>query len=213
MFVVALSDTHGRHREVNTKLAAESCNPENCIVVHSGDMVQWPHFNQVIDFNVWMGSDPFMGSIPRQRKFVVLGNHDNVARYLPSDSELNFTLLRNTGCAVPFPGGRQLTIFGTTFQEPDEEWTSVLAACPTVDILVSHSPPNHDRRNDKHLRHAFRAMHPAENLERRLSISGHAHERYFHRESTSRPVVYIGASLSTSSGPLRDPLILPLSWR
>ena len=98
--LICMSDTHSKHR----KVSFDSCGvpTERSVVLHAGDFCRWPDTSGILDFNNWMGTDQFLSQIPKNRKLVVLGNHDYHSlyfwkspwRYLSAE-QMNFTLLVN----------------------------------------------------------------------------------------------------------------------
>ncbi|KAH3760563.1 hypothetical protein Pelo_7605 [Pelomyxa schiedti] len=215
VFLVAMSDTHGMHRTMNTRNVVDSgCDlRNNTILVHSGDASGT--LEQTRDFNLWMDEDPVLHEIPKERKFVVYGNHDNwFSTLFRHSAGCNFTLLVNSGRTLDFQG-RALSIFGTTYHIPEESsWDSIFGSCNDVDILVTHAPISpHHRLNDPALWPPFTKMLPPAHLPRRIHISGHAHERYFVKNSESLLVTWVGASVNVAPDePLLQPLVIPLHF-
>lgn len=65
--VVLLSDTHGRHRELDV--------PDGDLLVHAGDFTKFGNHRHALDFNEWLGE------LPHPHKVVVAGNHDGPGTY------------------------------------------------------------------------------------------------------------------------------------
>lgn len=62
MKIVAISDTHGMHRQLTI--------PDGDVLIHSGDFAGNGSFSEFKDFCVWLGG------LPHKHKIVVAGNHD-----------------------------------------------------------------------------------------------------------------------------------------
>lgn len=62
MKLVCLSDTHGRHNDLNV--------PDGDILLHAGDFTRRGSEAEISDFNTWLGS------LPHAHKVVIAGNHD-----------------------------------------------------------------------------------------------------------------------------------------
>jgi len=65
--VVLLSDTHGRHRDVDV--------PDGDLLIHAGDFTFFGNRDDAVDFNDWLGG------LPHPHKVVVAGNHDGPGTY------------------------------------------------------------------------------------------------------------------------------------
>ena len=62
MKIVAISDTHGMHRQLTI--------PDGDVLIHSGDFAGNGSFSEFKDFCAWLGA------LPHKHKIVVAGNHD-----------------------------------------------------------------------------------------------------------------------------------------
>lgn len=62
MRLVIISDTHGRHRQIQI--------PDGDFFIFAGDMCNWGEAEEVEDFNKWLGT------LPHKHKIVIAGNHD-----------------------------------------------------------------------------------------------------------------------------------------
>jgi Icc-related predicted phosphoesterase len=155
--VVCLSDTHGKHRNVQHV-------PEGDVLLHCGDFTHRGTHAEIKDFNAWLGS------LPHQHKIVVAGNHDfcmdaaeydanwrsafrhaeyndpNVSRELLT----NATYLENRSLVVdgvkfygspmtpPIPGRTMAFNVARGFAA-QQHWAKLPV---DVDVLVTHGPPN-----------------------------------------------------------------------
>lgn len=59
---VAISDTHGRHRDISV--------PDGDVLLHAGDLTYSGTPHELREFNEWMGT------LPHRHKIVIAGNHD-----------------------------------------------------------------------------------------------------------------------------------------
>lgn len=136
--IVALSDTHARHREVTV--------PRGDILVHCGDfMNSGEDFREIIDFNFWLREQPVSVAI------VGPGNHDLLFEKQPYFAQSflsNAIYLRDSGVTshgLTFWGCPYVPEFmGWGFMAPrgaplKRHWDLVP---PQLDVLVSHGPPH-----------------------------------------------------------------------
>lgn len=138
--IAAMSDTHGRHREIQV--------PEADILVHCGDFTNMGEEEEVVEFADWLAS------LPHKHKIVVPGNHElclDASRkllYSPTAMERLSSVahvLINRGTEVEgikFYGSPNVwgsKVFGIT---NDTEALEVFGKIgDDVDILLTHSPP------------------------------------------------------------------------
>mmetsp|Transcript_8914 Transcript_8914/g.27047 ORF Transcript_8914/g.27047 Transcript_8914/m.27047 type:complete len:462 (-) Transcript_8914:41-1426(-) len=145
---VCISDTHGLHRELTSRL------PRGDVLLHGGDFTRVGEFDLVKDFGLWLRSLPFA------RKFVVAGNHDlcfdrrrpmepgqgqailaeaggETVEYL-EEAEAMFRGLRLFGCPWQPEFGERWAFGLPRGPAMAERWAAVPAG---VDVLLTHSPP------------------------------------------------------------------------
>ena len=60
--LIAISDTHGKHRQVNL--------PSGDVLIHAGDITMWGDWEQFKDFAAWLKLQS------HKHKVIVAGNHD-----------------------------------------------------------------------------------------------------------------------------------------
>lgn len=223
------SDTHGGHREipsVSSQLSAvsKSVDPTTHqmthIFLHSGDFCRKYRTETSDDFNDWLSGDdnPFLKSIPKEHKIVILGNHEEdgspaFPKAMNFGDQQNFTFLRNqtTQLAVELGGfGAEgssvglLNVFGSSYHLPDprsSEWQTILQMMASSDIILTHAPARKvDRMHHPQLVEALRLIEqvPPPNLKRRIHCSGHAHERHFTVRDDARAdkMIWVGAAQS-----------------
>lgn len=153
--VVMISDTHGKHRELDNTL------PDGDILIHAGDFSTRYNIEDAIDFNEWLGT------LPHRYKIVVNGNHDSpicvpvpISHRVPWSKETsailsNAILLSDSSVKLEIPGKRMVNIYGTNFYHPMDalaysdlqvyekipSYSSTSDIESNIDILVSHVPP------------------------------------------------------------------------
>ena len=153
--IVALSDTHGEHREVEIP----SCD----VVVHAGDCCESGDEEQIGDFFAWLSE------LPAKHKIFVAGNHDLPFELFPESSSNyipeNVIFLNNS--IIELEGVVFLGIEATMGLLGDIEIDE------KVDILISHCAPygiaDEGGKGCKNLRKLIFDTSPA------ISIFGHFH--------------------------------------
>ena len=68
--IIAISDTHGHHREMTNDLINLNLDNDNTIIVHSGDISMRGSLPEINDFLEWYSDLPF------KHKIFIAGNHD-----------------------------------------------------------------------------------------------------------------------------------------
>lgn len=171
--VVAISDTHGRHRRLHL--------PPGDLLIHAGDMTPHGEQEHLIDFNAWLGEQPYT------HKVVIAGNHDGCFEQDPAGSAALITNAHYLfDSAIELAG---LRIYGSP-------WTPVFlnlafnlergaalrarwAQIPSgIDILITHGPP-HGIGDQTVLRHHVGCEElrvAVERLAPRVHVFGHIHE-------------------------------------
>ena len=181
MRLVMISDTHGRHRRVDV--------PPGDILIHAGDFTQYGKRDDAVDFNAWLGE------LPHQHIFVVLGNHEANAPWRKEATALltNATLLCGEAASIAAPARsvasveadctdgagstESIVIFGTDFFWPMPKGTNPhYAAIPEgVDILVCHGPVAGHADGGSGCKDLLRHC---ERTRPRLVVSGHIHSAH-----------------------------------
>ena len=125
MKFVAISDTHGCHRQLDL--------PKGEVLLHAGDVCDKGNVEHVEDFLKWMSELDF------QYKILIRGNHDIDLKTKRSllDVEMpeGITQLKNSGIVIdgiPIWGVSHPMEWGT------EDWQSIPA---DTRILMTHRPP------------------------------------------------------------------------
>ncbi|HET8885394.1 MAG TPA: metallophosphatase domain-containing protein [Salinimicrobium sp.] len=129
--IAALSDTHGRHRELQI--------PETDILVHCGDACNNGDLEELFDFFEWFSKTP------ATHRIFVAGNHD-----LPFDLEpdLALNLIPHN---VVYLENRCERIAGIDFLSlPARPWLHFLPEKDfgEIDVLLTHCPAHSGQDND-----------------------------------------------------------------
>jgi len=197
--VVLLSDTHGRHRNLTDV-------PDGDILVFAGDMSYFGRWDQVVDFNNWLGE------LPHRHKFVVAGNHDGTIhmRGKGSSKEVRRTsladlpsllthahYLQDSGFTVRVGGGREddgrdVRIWGSPWQPQYRSFETHRPPGPDgmagrwdlvpddTTILIAHTPPagvmDGDGRGCVDLASRIEQLRARRPSSLRLVAFGHFHE-------------------------------------
>jgi len=174
VIVVAISDTHGYHREL-TQI------PEGDLLIHAGDLTLSGRLAEVDDFDRWLGT------LPHPHKVVIAGNHDWCFEQEPSEARArirNAVYLEDEG--VELAG---LRIHGSPWQPWFLDWAFNLhrgsriaarwAMIPEkTDILVTHGPPHGigDLTFSGHHVGCEDLLDRIRQIRPRLHVFGHIHE-------------------------------------
>ncbi len=125
--IAALSDTHGKHRE----LCIESCD----ILIHAGDCCDAGDMEQMQDFFAWFSEQP------ARYKIFVSGNHDLPFEFNPEFAEdlipVNVLFLNNRIVEIEDVtiAGIEATMGLLNDIEIDEEVDIIISHCTPKDIL------------------------------------------------------------------------------
>lgn len=136
--VTHISDTHMSHQDVDDDLASGGD-----LLVHTGDFGAVGNFQELAEFNRWLGTLAF------EKIINVAGNHDKICAdmgyTLAKDMFTNSTYLED--CITEYKG---LKIYGTpyskqfghwSFMKVESELDKVWAKIPEgIDILLVHGP-------------------------------------------------------------------------
>ncbi len=161
--IIALSDTHGQHEDV------EECD----ILIFAGD---WSHISgmkSTLIFNAWLDRQP------AKYKVVIPGNHDQEVHLI--DTAI---VLINDGIEV-----EGITIFGSPYtpefcnwhyMKSPEDMEKMYKKFPTegIDILITHGPPKGILDNFKGERIGCPSLYDyVKKLQPKAHIFGHNHHK------------------------------------
>ena len=140
MKIVAISDTHAKHRELVI--------PDGDVLVHAGDVTWKGELSIVEDFANWLKD------LPHKHKVIIFGNHELGFQYGPK-REKAIELIKNAG--VTYLENDGATIEGVNFWgspvQPwfhDWEWNyprgpgiaAIWSKIPDdTNVLITHGPP------------------------------------------------------------------------
>jgi len=198
---VCVSDTHGRHSELTSKL------PEGDVLLHGGDFTMNGELQEVVDFAEWLQS------LPYAKKIVIAGNHDLSfdGSYSGDRGEVGvdrrsvreaFDKVCGGRCDGSAPSGvvyledqeytwRGIRIYGTPWQPEFGYWAFNLprgdpllqkwrAVPEGIDVLIVHGPPlgRGDRcePNKKHVGCADLLSEVQGRIRPQFVVCGHVHE-------------------------------------
>ena len=193
--IVAISDTHSRHQQFGPL-------PDGDILIHAGDATVQGKFDEIIEFNRWLGT------LPYKHKIFVAGNHDFMFEKSP---ELARALITNAiylqDSFVVIEG---LKIYGSPWQPRFFDWAFNLDRGPLIrrkwemipddtDVLITHGPPHGildnviDRWGGGIVAVGCEELLPiVQRIKPRVHIFGHIHAGYGQVEQDG--VTYINAS-------------------
>jgi Icc-related predicted phosphoesterase len=175
MRLVILSDTHSCHR----RLAI----PEGDLLIHAGDMTNTGSWQELQDFNEWLGT------LPHKHKIVIAGNHDFCWERDVDQAKAILTngiYLEDSRITI-----EDINIWGTPWQPEFHDWAFNLPRGRALkekwdlipsetDILITHGPPQgHGDRTVLWQHVGCAELYEAVlRVKPRLHIFGHIHEGY-----------------------------------
>lgn len=180
MRLVAVSDTHGFHRQLRV--------PDGDVFIHAGDFMLSGNADElelVRDFNAWLGE------LPHKTKLVTCGNHDRFFEGYSAEARSFICNARLVGDAQVVVEGIRFWLSPWTprFPEGSNYWAFmrqrsamhyVWDAVPIgIDVLVTHGPPQGildevpggELAGDYALRRAV-----FDHIKPRIHFFGHIHE-------------------------------------
>jgi len=214
--LVAVSDTHGKFRELSDPGSALHL-PAGDILVHAGDLTKDGSHAEVQVACDWLAG--LRGRY--QHIILVPGNHDRVfQKDAPLAREMvagRFDLLIDQGVrrlGLDFWGTPWTPAFGNLafgYEPRNERWAENWdAGMPEqIDVLISHGPPlgildRLERTGKSGGSALLRAA--IEKRRVRLVVCGHIHEGYGLREEGG--VQFVNASLQDTWGEVRNPPVV-----
>ena len=185
MRVTCISDTHNKHKYIDTRAFKGSD-----IVIHAGDFTSNGNLEQTKSFLSWYSS------LDVPHKILVAGNHDFKAASITFDEVLaqfpNITYLYNSSVTIngyKIWGSPFSNTFGQwAFMRDDEDLSKIWKTIPSdTDIVVTHGPSygigdlvdnDYEPGRDKHVgsQSLKDRLKKLKNL--KLHVTGHIHESY-----------------------------------
>lgn len=181
MRITAISDTHNKHKYIDTRAFKGSD-----IVIHAGDFTSNGNLEQTKSFLSWYSS------LDIPHKILVAGNHDFKAASITFDEVLeqfpNITYLYNSSVTIngyKIWGSPFSTTFGRwAFMRDDDDLSKIWKTIPSdTDIVVTHGPAygNGDRVQEAYGRDPnvgsvslYNKLAKLRKL--KLHVTGHIHE-------------------------------------
>jgi Icc-related predicted phosphoesterase len=171
--IVAVSDTHGYHDNLNV--------PDGDVFVHAGDLSKRGGLEEVEAFDRWLAS------LPHRHKIVIAGNHDFCFENHPAEARARLKhCIYLQDEAVTVEG---IKIYGSPWQPVFFDWAFNLPRGPALaakwalipddtQLLVTHGPPHGslDRTHDGRLVGCEDLLKRVRQIRPRIHIFGHIHE-------------------------------------
>lgn len=206
MRLVALSDTHGYHDQIEV--------PDGDILIHTGDLTNRGRLEEVIDFN------RFLEGLPHRHKVVIAGNHDFCFERTPQEAEVLLTAchyLRDQ--SLELEGWK---LYGSPWQPEFFDWAFNLPRGPALaekwaeipqdtDILMTHGPPMGclDRTSRGEDVGCEALAERLDQLQVKVHVFGHIHEAYGH-ELRGKTRTYNASILNHLERRLEKPWVIEL---
>lgn len=206
MRIVAISDTHAAHREIDL--------PRGDVLVHAGDVTWRGELDVMADFNEWIGEAKRENGF--REAILVAGNHDFSLETSDKPAKkvlTNCRYLEDEGITVDgvrFYGSPWTPKFlSWAFMKRDEKLEAVWARIPAdTDVLITHGPPEGVLDLVPRGEHAG-----SETLKARLAtlaipahVFGHIHEG--HGTLTAGTTTFLNASICDEGyQPTNAPLV------
>ena len=173
--MVAMSDTHGLHHELEI--------PPGDVLIHAGDLTRYGTLQEVEEFN------EFLATLPHQHKVIIAGNHDFCFEKAPEEARARITnahYLQDEQVEIDgivfygSPWQPEFNNFAFNLPRGDalkEKWDLVPQH---TDVLVTHCPPfgrldwllSGESLGCEHLLDTLARVSP------KLHVFGHIHEAF-----------------------------------
>lgn len=204
--IVCISDTHTLHDQVSI--------PDGDILIHAGDLTNRGSFQDVVDFNNWLGQ------LPHRHKIIIAGNHDFCFERNPQESQAlvtNATYLQDSNITI---GG--LKIYGSPWQPWFYDWAFnlrrgeplrlVWSLIPEdTDILITHGPPlGQGDMTERGVAVGCEELEKRiQTVQPRLHVFGHIHEGY--GTTQKGKTTFVNASTCNARyEPVNPPVVIDL---
>lgn len=167
MKILHISDTHGKHRELNTLPTAD-------VIIHSGDFTLNGTDNEALDFIEWFCE------IPYKHKIFIAGNHDScmmdaVLDGLPEDVHY----LADSGINIDGVFFYGVPMYCALVKGSMQELEHCDSIPNNVDVLITHRPPLGilDGDEENHFG-SVSLLSRINEIQPRIHLFGHAHNGY-----------------------------------
>jgi predicted phosphohydrolase len=215
MRVVAISDTHGQHEQLDL--------PDGDLLIHSGDFCRWGVLDDVAEFMRWFAERP------HRHKVMIAGNHDLAVEKLSADAlalvPSNVVYLQDEGATIA-----GLRVWGSPWTPTFHDWAFMLprgaplrekwARIPEgLDILITHGPPyghgdlaGHAPGRPRRAVGCLELLAAVRRARPRLHVFGHIHEGHGLTVSDEvGPTIFANAcSCTFGHDGLNPPLVIDL---
>ena len=203
MKFITISDTHGKHRDLNL--------PKGDVIIHSGDFCHYGSHDDLYDFLKWYKELEF------EIKILIAGNHDFfAAEYSEKFKEIlpeEIIYLKDSGIRI-----NEINIWGSPVQPDLTGWAFGKTRGANMkihwdlipentDILITHTPPFGilDKSRSGRSIGCEELSKRLKELQVKFHIFGHVHASYgeYKNEKTN----FINASnISSSKGLVNEPI-------
>lgn len=166
MLILHLSDTHGKHHELQNLPPAD-------IIIHSGDLSFAGAENEVMDFIEWFGA------LPYKYKIFIAGNHDDCLFAATIDGlSHNCFYLCNTSVMIEGVKFHGMPLFMEDLISGDyDKYIKNIPGDTT--ILVTHQPPYGMLDCSGNINYGDRnLLQTVMNIQPRYHLFGHIHGAY-----------------------------------
>ena len=207
MKFVAISDTHGYHRQLQL--------PQGDIIIHAGDFCHYGSDEQVLDFLAWYAQTDF------KHRLLVAGNHDFFAaeknKLFRDAVPEGINYLENSGITlegISFWGSPVQPdligwAFGTNRGQSMKYYWDLMPE--KIDVLITHTPPYGilDKTSSGRSIGCEELAKKLVWLKPKVHIFGHVHASYGKKETPD--TLHINASnINSSKGLVNKPIIFEL---
>ncbi len=196
MKVVAISDTHGYHRQLDL--------PAGDVLIHAGDVCDRGNQSEADDFFTWLTHLDF------DHKLLIWGNHDfDIARerlLFPQVIPMGITVLDHVSHRIG-----NTVFFGvpTPADKTGEDWSAI----PNdTDVLITHRPPKGvlDESRMRGSQGSRRLARRVAQVQPAIHIFGHIHHSYGHETIGATQFFNVSLFRSSRKRLVNQPITLTL---
>ncbi len=177
MKIIAISDTHGQHKDLQL--------PDGDLLLHAGDVSKRGSRAEIMDFLYWFSDQP------HKYKVFIAGNHDfyfekTVPEFINSDIPKNVVYLNDSGTEI-----EEIKIWGSPIQPWFYDWAFNRQRGADIkkhwnlipsgtDILITHGPAYGilDLTMDSRAVGCEDLLEKIQEIKPKYHICGHIHEAY-----------------------------------